>query len=193
MIEHYNRSQTLKAVFAMLIGLVAVVLTFVLIHFAVSMASKGFGLGLSSGLSQFIAVVGVCLVGFSGYRTWKTKGGLHSYHESAFYHDLGEGSGGAVMVDFYAHRVTAPAHLLNQLFLSGPLRLLEAWTLFKSRLPNDPDLESQLQKALATLKVANKWQSLSDYPSQRNEILHLAQIGLVDFSAHKGEPRIKAR
>jgi len=193
MIQRYNRSQTLRAIFSLFIGLVALLVPFIFLRLAAAMGSYAFGLEWSDGLCDFIGLAGVVLVSISGYRTWKAKGGLHSYHESAFFHDLGGDTGGAVMVDYYAHRITAPAHVLNQLFLAGPLRLLDAWTAWNSRLPESVELESRLEQALVTLKAANKWQSLSEHPGQRNEILNLAQMGLIDFSAHKGEPRIKAR
>lgn len=193
MIKRYNLSQLTKAAFSLILGTLAVLLTFVFLRFAMSMLSWGFRLDWSGGLCDLLAMAGLALVGFSGYRTWRAKGGLHSYHESAFYHDMGEGVGSAEMLDYYAHRVTAPAHLLNQLFLAGPLRLLDAWTVWKSRLPESAELEGRLEKTLATLKAANKWQSISEYPALRTEILHLAQMELIDFSAYKGEPRIKSR
>jgi hypothetical protein len=82
--------------------------------------------------------------------------------------------------------------MLTQLFLSGPLLLLRSLTLVSSRIPESPELSNRLQQALELLRAANKWQSLSDYPSHRTEILYLAQMGLIDFSGHSNPPRIKA-
>lgn len=77
--------------------------------------------------------------------------------------------------------------------LSAPLLILHAWTLLSSRIPNTSGLEQELKVCLAALRAANKWQGMSEYGSQRTEILYLAQMGLIDFSAAKGEPRFKAR
>jgi hypothetical protein len=98
-----------------------------------------------------------------------------------------------VVVDFYAHRVTGPAYILSQVFLAGPLLLFRAATLVKSLLPSGGDLEERLGSTLGLIRSANKWQSLNDYPNNKTEILYLAQMGLIDFSAHKGTPRFKAK
>jgi hypothetical protein len=119
-------------------------------------------------------------------------GGLQSYHESGFYHDLGEDTAGAVMVDHHFHGITGSAHILSQLFLAGPLLLLRVGTLIASRLPANSRLETRLSDSLAVLRTANKWQAITDYPERTEEILFLARMGLIDFSSAKGVPRIKA-
>jgi len=139
-----------------------------------------------------IGLVGVVGAWISGYRTWKTRGGLFSYHESGLYHDLGDDTAGAVITDFYAHRVTGPAYILGQIFMAGPLWILRAWTLLHSRIPYSPQLESSLVNTLAVLRTANKWQGLNEYPNAQTEILYLAQMGHIDFSARNGVPRFKA-
>ena len=96
------------------------------------------------------------------------------------------------MTDFYAHRITGPAYLLGQIFMAGPQWLLRAWTLICSRISYSAELESNLEHTLATLRAANKWQGMNEYPNVKTEILYLAQMGLIDFSAHKGTPRFKA-
>ncbi len=77
--------------------------------------------------------------------------------------------------------------------MAGPQFILRAWTLLRSRIANSAELESRLENTLVVLRTAKKWQGLNEYPSSRAEILYLAQIGLIDFSAHKGTPRFKAR
>ena len=128
----------------------------------------------------------------SAYGAWKNKGGLSSYHESALYHDLGGDSASAVVTDYYAHRITGPAYMLSQIFMAGPLYLFRARTLMASRIPAKPGLDERLKQTLNTLRKANKWQGLEDYPQTKEEVLYLAQMGLIDFSAHKGNPRFKA-
>ena len=194
MISRYNRSQLMLAVVRLVGGTVCFFLAYLFFRYVPAFISGQFGFPLTPAMAQVIAGFGLLAVALSGYRTWKNQGGLQSYHESAFYHDLSAAdSGGAYFTEQYIQRVTGPAYVLSQVFLAGPLWVLKAWTLFASRIPASNELEDRLGKVLATLKAANKWQSINDYPDHCTEILYLAQMGLIDFSASKGTPRIKAR
>lgn len=192
MISRYNRAQLIRAIFSLLGGLTCCCLAFLFFRYAAAFVAWRFELPLSSAQTGWIGLAGLAVVLASGYRTWKSQGGLQGYHESSLYHDLGEETAGAVVVGIYAHRITAPAYMLTQLFLSGPLLLLRSLTLVSSRIPESPELSNRLQQALELLCAANKWQSLADHPSHRTEILYLAQMGLIDFSGHSNPPRIKA-
>jgi hypothetical protein len=148
---------------------------------------------LPKGIGPWIGLVGVAVAWVSGYRAWKAGGGLYSYHESSLYHNLGSDSAGGYYTSLYTHRVTAPAYILSQIFMAGPLWILRAWTLFHSRIPYSVHLESSLERTLAVLRAVNKWQGLNECPAARTEILYLAQMGHLDFSTFKGTPRFKAR
>ncbi|MBL9145808.1 MAG: hypothetical protein JNM99_19165 [Verrucomicrobiaceae bacterium] len=194
MISRYNRSQLILGSVALVGGLFCFFLAYLFFRYVPGFISKSFGYPLSPMMAQLVAGLGLLAVAFSGYRTWKNKGGLQSYHESAFYHDLSAAdTGGAYFTEHYLQRVTGPAYVISQTFLAGPLWVLKAWTLFSSRIPASKELEERLEKVLAALKAADKWQSITDHPEHRTEVLYLAQMGLIDFSAHKGTPRMKAR
>ena len=180
------------AVLCLLGGAVCCVLTWLFFRYVPAFAAWQFGFKWSPGISNSVAAASLAVVFFSGYRTWRAGGGLQGYHESGFYHDLGEDTAGAVVVDQYVHRITGSAHVLSQLFLAGPLLLLRVGTLVASRLPDDSRLESKLADTLVVLRTANKWQSITVYPERTDEILFLARMGLIDFSPAKGVPRIKA-
>ena len=193
MIRRYNLSQTIKAILLIVGGLFCCWLAFLFFRYLPAFLASQFRYTLSTTVAVGIGFFGLAAAWFSGYRTWKARGGLFSYHESGLYHDLDGDTAGAHVVDFYAHRVTGPAYVLGQIFMAGPQFLLRAWTLLRSRITHSADLESRLEGTLAVLRTANKWQGLNEYPNSRSEILYLAQIGLLDFSAHKGTPRFKAR
>lgn len=192
MIAQYNRVQFIKACFAVLGGVFCFGLAYLFFRYTPSFVMGSFGYPLSPLTANLVTFAALIALWFSGYRVWSQRGGLQSYHESAFYHDFGTESAGAIVVDHYAHQVTASAHVLSQLFLAGPFLLLKAWTLLNSQIGYSPEREQRLGDCLSVLRLANKWQSLTDYPNMKTEILHLAQMGLIDFSAHKGMPRIKA-
>ncbi len=193
MIARYNRIQILRAAWALVLGLLCLYLTYLFFRYIPPFVAHQFGSPLQPRTAELIAGGGVLLTIICGHQVWRTRGGLFSYHESAFYQQYDFVSGGAVVVDHYVHRVTAPAYVIAQIMLAGPLQVLRTATLIASLLPSDTDSERRHAEALAALKAANKWQSIAEYPEMRLEILHLAQMGLIDFSAHKGVPRIKAR
>lgn len=192
MIRRYNRHQILLAVISLLGSAVTYGLGWLFFRYVPGFAAGLFGLPWSAGTGTGFAIGALLLVTWSGYRTWRAGGGLHGYHESAFYHDLEPVSGGTHFVDFYAHRITAPAHILSQTFLAGPLWLLRAGTLWQSRIPEGIVLERKLGETLAMLREIHKWQPMTEHSDHYEEILYLARMGKIDFSAVKGIPRIKA-
>ena len=192
MISRYNLIQTLKAVLAILGGTFCLWLAYLFFRHVPSLIAHLYGGSIPPVAIPWIVMAGMLVVLISGYRLWKEKGGTYGYHHSALYHDLGDEHAGALLVDHYTHRITAPAYLISQIFLAGPLLLLKAVTLIASRIPNSAGLENRLIDSLTLLRAANKWQALADYPDRRTEILYLARMGMIDFSDSKGAPRIKA-
>ena len=193
MIRRYNRKQFLLVILSLATSALAYGCAWSFFRFAPGFAAGFYDIGWSSGLEMWIAAACLLIITVSGYSSWKSGGGLRGYHESALYHELDLVSGGTVMVDLYAHRITGSAHLLSQIFLAGPLCLLRAGTLWMGRIPNEPGLELRLGQTLSKLREINKWQAMTEHPQHSREILYLAQIGKIDFSAIKGVPRIKAR
>lgn len=192
MISRYNASQTIWAICALLAGMLCYGLAYLFFRYLPPFVASRFGWSLPDSLSIGIAVAALVLISWSGYRNWKRRGGLYSYHESALYHDFGEETAGALAVGEYTHRITGPAYVIGQIFLSGPVSVLKSWTLWKSIIPNDAVLEGRLKVTLEILKSASKWQSIDAYPNHKKEILYLAQMNLIDFSSYHGAPRIKA-
>ena len=192
MISRYNRSQAIKAVLFAIGGLGCCWLAYLFFRYVPVFLAWQFGQKLSATAAVGIGLLGVGSAWFSAWRTWKARGGLFGYNESGLYHDLGEDTAGAVVVDHYAHRVTGPAYLLGQIFMAGPQFILKARALLRSRIPPSVELEARLERALATLRSANKWQGFQDHPELQSEILHLAQMGLIDFGRSNGTARFKA-
>ena len=190
MITPSSRTQILKAIGLVILGIICYGIAWV--FFAYGLAFIFHMLSLSGTWLSWVAPAAMLAITWSGYRQWQKGDGFKSYVESSLFHDLGDDSGGAVWTDIYAHRVTGPAYMISQVCLGGPLFLLKAWKHLQQRLIAESGLEARLQQVLTTLRVANKWQSIDEYPDQRREILMLAQMKQIDFSAHKGTPRIKA-
>jgi hypothetical protein len=192
MIASYNRRQIVRAIGAILLGCVCYLLAWLFFRYLPPFIASQLGYRWSATTAIGVALAALAVITWSGYRTWKTGGGLRSYHQSALYHELGEDTAGAIVVDHYAQQLTAPAFAISQIFLAGPLLLFRARTLCASLLSNKPEMEQRLVRALSILRAANKWQAMSEHPGLKTEILCLAQMGQIDFSAHKGTPRIKA-
>ncbi len=192
MIAAYNRSKMIRGALCLLGGVLCYTLAWLFFRYASAMALYTFG--VSTKQAFVIAVLAMTGVSWSGYFTWKRGKGFQTYVESALYHNLAgsANTAGAEVVDYYAQRITGPAYVLSQIFLGGPLFLLRGITHFKQLLPNEAGLEQKLHHTLGILRQANKWQSINEYPEQQREILMLAQMGRIDFSAYKGTPRFKA-
>jgi hypothetical protein len=193
MIHSYNRSQTIKAVLLISGGVFYSWLAYLFFAYSGVFLDHQFRLQIPEIMHVCIGLAGLAGIWITGYRVWKSGGGLYSYHDSALYHNFGRASGGSFMLEMYAHRVTGTAYILSQIFLAGPLWILKAASLLYGLIPYSSQLEAKLEQTLAILRAANKWQGLGEYPTALKEILHLAQMGLIDFSAFKGAPRFKAR
>jgi hypothetical protein len=114
MIKRYNRKQTSKTLFLGVGGIIICILTYLIFQYLPVFVASRFGAVLPDYLPVVIGIVGLSATFITSYRSWKTRGGLYSYHESALYYDLGDGSAGAFYTDYYAHRVTAPAYVLSE-------------------------------------------------------------------------------
>lgn len=192
MVRRYNLKQIASALFSFACGVICYFLAWAFFTHLPRLIAYQFGMELPGMVAVAITIVGLTTVTITGYRTWRAGGGLRGYHESALYHERDIQSGGSLMVDIYAHRITGSAHILSQIFLAGPLGILKSRTLIASLLTTDAEHERRLRETLAILRSANKWQPITDYPGKEKEIYHLAQMGEIDFSAAKGIPRIKA-
>ncbi len=155
MIARYNFIQIVRALLALVGGLISFYLAYLFFRYMSAFVAWNFHSAWSPQTAKLIAYLCLVLISVSGYRTWRTGGGFYGYHESALFHDLGENSASAVVADYYARKLTGPAYYLSQLFLAGPLLLLRAGTLVKGMLPNDPELENRLKDTLVILKSAN--------------------------------------
>ena len=192
MIARYNRAQITLALLALVCGLICCFLAWLFFRFLPVLILDSVGFKTPPWGAVLMGWLGLSAVIGSGYRNWKARGGLYSYHESALYHELDSRTGGAAMLDFYTHRVTGPAYIISQVLLAGPTMLFRARTLVASLVPNTPERESKLSATLEVLRAADKWQPLSEYPDSEIEIYYLARMGLIDFAPNKGNPRIKA-
>jgi hypothetical protein len=121
----------------------------------------------------------------NGFWKWRKGEGYRVFADTAFYVALSPESGGAVMTQFYLHRVTGLAYLLSQLFLAGPWQLFTGLKRFRSLLPNDAALEMRMSELLAKLRAIGKWEPALKYQEHAKELGALIRCGLVEFSATK--------
>jgi hypothetical protein len=192
MISEFNRGQIVFGVLSFLGGLLCYALAWLFFRYGAAIVLHA--VGFSTTTAPWVAAVALAGITFSGWRTWQNGQDFQTYAESALYHDLGGAAdtAGAHVVDHYMGKVTGPAHVLSQLFLGGPLLLFRGLHRFRRLVPNEDGLDQKLARLLAVLHAANKWQGLSDYPGQEREVLLLAHMKKIDFSAHKGQARFKA-
>lgn len=176
MIRRYNRSQTLKAVCAFLLGLGSLATTYFLFWIVVRDVSGPLQVQLSAAAHHLIVSMGLLAGCVSAWRRWRDRKELGASREET---ELFRGR------PFF--------YLLGRLFHTGPEQLLEAYALWKSRLRSNPDLDRNLKNTYTTLKRADRWQTFSDHPGRLTEIGILVEMGFLEYSTLGDEPRFKAR
>jgi hypothetical protein len=192
MIRQYNLRELLAAGLCGLGSLAGYVAAFYFFRFAFRFVGGQFRVPALVAWSMELSALVLVLITIGGYFTWRSRNGFSRFDESGMSNLVDPTvSGGAYELDRAARRVTGPAWLLSQLFLAGPLFALRAHAHLLHRVPDDPQHEARLQQTLETLRRANQWQSLSQYPDAQAEILLLARMGILDYSPAKG--RFKAR
>lgn len=192
MIHRYNRGELVAGLLLCMGGTFGYVCAWLFGRHVPAWVLGMFGVPFPPQAAISGAVLFLLVVTASGYGLWRSGRGLAAYHESALYHEMDVNSGGSVMVDLYAHRVTGIAHVLSKTFLSGPLLWLRGLARFRNRIRPSPMLESELAETLRLIESANKWQSLPDYPGMEHRVLMLARMRLIDFSSVRG-PRFRSR
>ncbi len=136
--------------------------------------------------------LGLLVVTFSGYRVWHKQGGFYSYFDSGLMQSVGYSVPGFMAFGDRANQVSGVVYMLGQLFLAGPLMVLRATRHFRNRIPSEPGLEQRLAEVLAALRKLKQWEDLRQHPQEQREILLLAKMSQIDFSAMRGEPRFRA-
>ena len=192
MISAFNRRQVLWGILGLAGSVVCYVLAWWFIQRVAMDALQSFHLPTTH--ATWLSWLVLVIITFSGWRTWKSGQGFQSYSESVFSPDLtcGDETTWARAVDNPGQRARGVAYLLSQLFLSGPLLMLESRQRLKNRIPDEAGLETKLADMMAILRTANRWQGLADYPGKEREILLLGRMKQIDFSQYQGRVRFKA-
>ena len=191
MIAAHNRRQLALAFLSALIGVACSMLAFVFFRFAARFVGTSIEWSGLVESSEIIAGIAVGALFLSGYRLWRSGIGHTTFVDSSLNVNVEAVSGGAMMTGVYAQRVSVPAYFLSQVFLAGPLQLLGAYTKIRSRIPDEPGLEARLENLLATLIEKDKWESLTDYPQQLEELNHLIRMGKLQYSPSSRKFRAK--
>lgn len=76
-------------------------------------------------MQSLAALALLVVVIIAGIIQWKRGQGHEEYADSALNVQIEWVSGGAYMMEHYAQRISGPADVLSQLFLSGPVRLIK--------------------------------------------------------------------
>jgi hypothetical protein len=186
MIARHNLTQIALTVWSLAVSLFGYVCAYFFFRFIVSTTFSWFDRHPSEMVVSGLTGVVLILITLSGIRQWRRGVEPHSYADSALYHDLGADTGGAVMTDFYAHRVTGPAYLLSRIFLAGPRHALSAWCHWHNRIAPEAGLDTRLADVLERVRILGKWQTPADHPGCERELRLLARMKRMDVSYIKG-------
>ena len=191
MIARYNLRQTLLAILSVGVGLSAFALAWWFFREVPGFSIRSLG-GNVSPLQQSL-IAGSCLtvIALVGFFRWRSGKGYHRFDESGLMPTAEPHSGLSLEAHLTANRVGAWSYMLGQLFLAGPLQILDALDRLKVRIPNSPVLERELIAFRDQLRAKNRWLSISDFAGREQDVVYLARLGLIDWSPQKGA--LKAR
>jgi hypothetical protein len=94
-------------------------------------------------------------------------------------------------MEHYAQRITGPAYVLSQLFLSGPLQLMKGVSRFRSLIKPDAAFEARLVEMLEALRLKKTWHPATAYAGREKELSALISMDRVEYSPRKGTVHTK--
>jgi hypothetical protein len=191
MVRRFNQRQVFFGVVNLFMSLVASAVAFLFFWFVLSRVVHAFHLGMPEPMQLLSAggLVGVVMA--AGILQWRRGEGHESYADSSVNVQLEWVSGGAYAVERYAQRVTAPAYVLTQIFLGGPLQLMKGISRFRSLITSDPQFETRLVEMLEEIRLRKTWHPIAAYAGREKELSALVRMDAVEYSVRKGTLRTK--
>ena len=97
-----------------------------------------------------------------------------------------ECTAGAVMMNCYVERVTAPAYAISYMFYQGPASLIRIYEYQQSRIAPTIGVVNELTMLRDSLRSVNKWQDVFIYEKHGLGLIYLALLELIDLDLVKG-------
>ena len=191
MIRDYNRRQILLGCLNLFASLLACAATYGFFRIVLHMVGESFHLDMSPVMQSLAALALLVVVIIAGIVQWKRGQGHEEYADSALNVQLEWVSGGAYMMEHYAQRVTGPAYVLSQLFLSGPLQLMKGISKFRSLIKPDAAFEARLVEMLGQVRLKKTWHPVVTYAGREKELSALISMDRLEYSPRKGTVRTK--
>lgn len=192
MIFRYNLQQIALSLVCTLGSLVGYAAAYLFFRYVPIFIADQFRQVLAPWLPFASVALGLLVVTVSGYRVWRKQGGFYSYFDSGLMQTVGYSVPGFVAFGDRANQVSGVAYILGQLFLAGPLMALRAAGHFRNYIASEPGQEERLAEVLTALRKLKQWEDLRHHPEEQREILLLAKMRQIDFSAMRGQPRFRA-
>ena len=99
-------------------------------------------------------------------------------------------SGGGLAVSHFTSQFTAPAYLLNEIFLAGPLFFLKAAAALRSKIPVTAAAVEELAQIRSEIAAAGKWTSALPWAAHTIQLVQLHQLGEIELSLRQARVRI---
>jgi len=194
LISSYNRNRRIFAFLNLLGGLLAYFFAYCFFFSIPKSVCHNARLEVDERWFTGGSITCLILITISGYIAWKNNREALRYDQSIDQSFLTLGGDnpttGAVVVDYYASQVTAPAFVLSRLFLAGPTCLLKIQGHLNATISNDPATQNDLRSTYDVIKTNGKWHSLKDYVAKIHVPFQLAQLKLVDLDPIKGRIKV---
>lgn len=187
----FNRRQTLLGILSIAGGLLSAVLTFLFFWGASAYSVRNFRVESLDGKSWMVASVLTLIVlvcGIVRYR--KGMGGL-DYWDSVDSFLPREETAGAVVVDHYASRVTAPAFAISQMILAGPRLVLDGWARFSRRVPESDSLAVRMERVRSFLDQERKYHPIAQFADEIEALQCLGWMGVASLAPREEQLMVR--
>ena len=138
-------------------------------------------------------VVGVVMIViyYTGWDYWQRGFGHQDLRDAGLAAGFDSSVGGGVRANIETLEVRGGTYIVTQIALAGPLQLLKACDLIRSRIPPELGLENTLKDLLRKIEAKDRWHPISEYRGQEHEVMYLIRMDCLDFSPRKGSLRPK--
>ena len=179
MIRRHNAKQCVLAVIGAVVGVAIYVAAFWFFAFLIRWLGGQFQIAPMREWAVSASVAVLVVLTISGWNRARAGLGGYGFGDSSFHAALDESRSGAWVVNESVNRVTGPAYLLSQFFLSGPLLILGAWKRLRSLVSNEPGRELRLAELFAELDRHRRWEPVETYSDRESDLLSLIRMGRV--------------
>ncbi|MCB1231962.1 MAG: hypothetical protein KDN19_16960 [Verrucomicrobiae bacterium] len=133
------------------------------------------------------------MAAWTGWDLWHRGFGSQDFLESDFANGFDRSSASGMWANHQIAEARGLSYVVSQIALAGPLQLLKAYDLIRSRIVAERGLETNLETTLQSIESKRGWQPIANYRGKESEVMYLIRLGKLEFSPRKGVIKAKSQ